>query len=172
MIQCCTDRGCSSNTEESSAQTTVVVDFLFLDLNQCEWCQGTEENLNAAVAMLTDVLHETGIALTLNKIHVVDEQQVEMLGFTTSPTIRINGNDIQLDYQEAQCTACSDLCGDDVQCRVWQYRGQEYTAPPKGMIIEAILREVYGKRVPDTTYSKCCTSHNLKKFFAGLKQKG
>jgi len=75
---------------------------------------------------------------------------------------------------EATCTACSDLCGDDVECRVWLYQGKRYTAPPEGMIIEAILRGVYGEAAERNT--SCCRSkrdvpRNLKRYFHGLGKK-
>ena len=33
-----------------------------------------------------------------------------------------------------------------VDCRVWVYKGKEYNAPPKAMIIDSILREVYSDK--------------------------
>lgn len=56
----------------------------------------------------------------------------------------MNGRDIQLEVKESLCDSCGDLCGDTVDCRIWVYQGKDYTIPPKAMIIEAILREVYG----------------------------
>lgn len=82
--------------------------------------------------------------MVVRKIHVQSEKQARQLGFISSPTIRINGRDIQLDVKESLCESCGDLCGEDVNCRVWVYQGKEYTAPPKAMIIDAVLREVYG----------------------------
>lgn len=36
-------------------------------------------------------------------------------------------------------------------CRIWVYRGEEYTEAPVAMIVEAILREVFGgERTPAT----------------------
>ena len=49
-----------------------------------------------------------------------------------------------MDFKESLCESCGDVCGDMVDCRVWIYQGKEYTEAPKAMIIDAILREVYG----------------------------
>jgi hypothetical protein len=49
-----------------------------------------------------------------------------------------------LEAKESLCESCGDLCGDEVDCRVWIYNGKEYNVPPKAMIIDAILREIYG----------------------------
>ncbi len=109
----------------------------------------------------------------MRKIHVQSEEQALALGFISSPTIRINGRDIQLEVRESLCESCGDLCGDDVDCRVWVYHGKEYSVPPKGLIIEAILREVYkepGENAPETT-RPAELPENLKKFFAAQRKK-
>ncbi len=49
-----------------------------------------------------------------------------------------------MEGKESKCESCGDLCGDDVDCRIWLYQGKEYTSPPPAMIVDAILREVYG----------------------------
>jgi hypothetical protein len=48
--------------------------------------------------------------------------------------------------RESSCgsEACTDGCGDQIACRVWVHRGGEYTEPPVGMIVDAILGHVYG----------------------------
>lgn len=91
------------------------------------------------------MLEVTGIEVVVNKVNVLSEEQAKEYQFVSSPTIRINGCDIQIEVKESPCESCGDLCGDNVDCRVWKYQGEEYTIPPKSMIIEAILKEIYGK---------------------------
>jgi glutaredoxin len=161
-------------TEQShSIQRNLDIDFMFLDLSVCTWCQSTESNLEEAIAEVAKVLKATGVKVNVNKIHIQSEQQARDLGFVSSPTIRINGQDIQLDVKEALCDSCGDLCGDSVDCRIWTYQGKEYTAPPKGMIIDAILREVYGgsKESVNPTAASGEVPENLKKFFAAKQRK-
>lgn len=158
--------------ESQSTQKDLDIDFMYLDLSVCTWCQSTEANLEEAIAEVAHVLEATGVTVNVNKIHIQSEQQARDLGFISSPTIRINGQDIQLDVKEALCDSCGDLCGDSVDCRIWTYQGKEYTAPPKGMIIDAILREVYGgsKRNIDTPPKTTDVPENLKKFFAAKER--
>ncbi|MDQ0285408.1 hypothetical protein J2Z49_000509 [Desulfofundulus luciae] len=149
------------------------IEFMYLDLSVCTRCQGTEKSLEEAVSEVARILEAAGFEVTLHKIHVQNEEQALALGFVSSPTIRINGRDIQLDVRESLCESCGDLCGEDVDCRVWVYQGREYTVPPKGLIVDAILREIYGgpagavhgpskiKALPD----------NLKRFFAARRNK-
>jgi hypothetical protein len=77
-----------------------------------------------------------------------------------------------MDVKESLCESCGDLCGDDVDCRVWVYQGNEYTIPPKAMIIEALLKEVYvgsnNDQPKDPDYS---LPDNLKKFYDSMTNK-
>ena len=118
------------------------------------------------IADVATVLAAAGIAVVVNKIHVTNEQQAQELRFASSPTIRVNGHDIQLKGKESLCESCGDLCGDEVDCRVWVFQGKEYTVPPKAMSVDAILREVYGggASVPCSD-EEFILPDNLKHFF-------
>lgn len=144
-----------------------------MDLDVCEPCRGTESSLEEAISETARVLESTGIVVTVRKIHVQTEEQALALGFVSSPTIRINGRDIQLEVRESLCPSCGDLCGGDIDCRIWVYQGKEYPVPPKGLIIEAILREVYKEPGKDNAEQPRPAElpENLKKFFAAKKRK-
>jgi len=142
---CSSSTGCCSSKEEvKSERKKITIDFLFLDLSVCTRCQGAESNLDEALKDVSHVLQATGTDVVINKVNVNTEELAVKYKFLTSPTIRVNGRDIQMEYKESLCESCGDLCGDEVDCRVWIYQGNEYTEPPKAMIIEGILKEVYG----------------------------
>ncbi|WP_406677045.1 DUF2703 domain-containing protein [Moorella sp. ACPs] len=155
------------------SQRTIDIEFLYLDLDACTRCRGTGRNLEEALNEVAGVLQATGINVNLKKIHVQSEEQALALGFVSSPTIRIDGRDIQLDVRESLCESCGDLCGEDVDCRVWVYQGKEYTEAPKGMIIEAILKHVYGGGMEAPAERKAPKElpDNLKRFFAAKRKK-
>lgn len=166
---------CDSPAEESREKRQIVIDFLYLDVEVCTWCKGTQDSLDGALTDVSAVLSASGVEVVVNRIHVDSEEKAERLRFASSPTIRVNGRDIQLDGKESKCDSCGDLCGDDVECRIWLYQGKEYTSPPKAMIIDAILREVYGQRTTAEAVSeKFAVPDNLKKFFrlVGEKNQG
>jgi hypothetical protein len=152
----------------SSAQT-LRIDFLFLDLTTCTRCRGTDRSLGAALTAVADVLQAAGIEVEVNKVHVASAEQAHALRFVTSPTIRINGTDIALELRESSCgsEACTDGCGDQIACRVWVHHGQEYTEPPPAMIVEAILRHVYGTAPEPMPARRYELPDNLRRFFAG-----
>jgi len=170
---CCSSQCCSSETENQSEKRKIILDFLFLDLGVCTRCQGTDNNVDEAIAEVSKVLETTGIALEINKIHIDNIEKARKFKFESSPTIRLNGKDIQLDIKESVCESCGDLCGDEVDCRVWVYQGKEYTVPPKGMIIDAILREIYsGGSIlkKDEEKKEFMLPENLVKFFASKEK--
>jgi len=173
-VVCCTDTsGCCRPVQSDTTQRRKIeIEFLYLDLSVCTRCQGADDSLDEAIAEVSQILKATDVDVVVNKINVTDEKQAEALQFESSPTIRVNGRDIQLEIRESLCESCVDLCGDEVDCRVWVYHGKEYTSPPKAMIIEAILREVYGssdkQELNKRTYRLL---DNLRKFFASTRAK-
>jgi hypothetical protein len=161
-------------TEKSTTSQKIAIDFLYLDLNVCGRCKGTNANLEAAVSDVSQILGSAGVEVSITKTQVRSEEQARALRFISSPTIRINGNDIALEFRESHCQSCATACSSPINCRVWVFQGREYTEAPKAMIIDAILREVYGgqpkrasKAVPFEDVPE-----NLKRFFAGKSGSG
>lgn len=173
---CCSGASnCCDSKESTTAKRNINIniDFMYLDLSVCDRCQGTDESLDAALFDVTTVLKAAGIETTVNKIHIDSEKLACQLRFASSPTIRVNGHDIQMEAKESLCESCGDLCGDDVDCRVWVYQGKEYTIPPKAMIVDAILREVYGTggKSSQKTNEDFVLPDNLKRFFQSIQCK-
>jgi glutaredoxin len=154
------------NNKEAGTKK-IIIEFMYLDLEVCGRCKGTADILREAISDVTQVLEAAEIQVEYRDIHIKSEEQAKKLEFLTSPTIRINGEDIQMDFEENFCEDCGELCGDEVDCRIWKYNGQEYTIPPKSMIINAILKEIYGdKKLESKNKVSKKASSNLSKFFA------
>ena len=170
LRSCCSSGDCCSPVQESKQ---VNIDFLYLDLSVCQRCQGAEQNLTEALAEVANVLSSAGYVVKVNRIHVATRELAIQYEFVSSPTIRVNGQDIVLEVTESTCQDCGDLCGDSVDCRSWIYEGNEYTEPPKAMIIASILKQVFGGEAtavqPKEPY---VLPDNLKVFFDGLKDAG
>jgi uncharacterized protein DUF2703 len=133
----------------ASAAKRIEIDFLYLDLDVCTRCRGTDANLATALAAVGEVLNAAGVETIVRKTLVESAEQAAMLGFVSSPTIRVNGEDIALELRESSCDSCAEACGcgGTIDCRVWVWQGQEHTEAPVPMIVDAILREVYGGQV-------------------------
>lgn len=171
---CATTSCCDSKNEFNEQHTrSLNIDLLYLDLNTCEPCRETEKVLDEAITEVSKPLNEMAISINTNKIYVENEVQARELGLVTSPTIRINGSDIQLDFKESYCQSCSDIAGETIYCRNWIYQGKEYSTPPKGMIIEAVLKYVFlGPSHDRTDHEKRAdVPQNIKDFFIGKSKK-
>ncbi len=159
----------STATDARRGSRELQIDFLFLDLTTCTRCRGTDRSLSEALSVVADVLHGAGVEVAVNKVHVATEELAQAWRLVSSPTIRVNGADIALELQESSCgsEACTDGCGDQIACRVWVHDGQEYTEPPTELIVDAVLRHVYGApSAPSATY-RYEVPENLRRFFAG-----
>jgi hypothetical protein len=161
-------------SEKKVSNRVIELEFLYLDLDTCTRCVGTNENLEMAIQSVADVLAFTKTELSINKILIETEEQARAHQFVTSPTIRVNGRDIALEFRESQCDSCTDLCGcaEGTNCREWVYEGEVTMEAPVGMIVEAILSEIFrdapaATAVAPTDVSPADTvPDNLKNFFA------
>jgi len=153
--------------EDAPAAKTLTIDFLYLDLKTCERCMGADDVLLDAIGEVESVLRAAGYAVVLNKVEITDEQLAVQYKFLSSPTIRVNGQDICLEVRENACTSCSDISHTSVDCRVFVYEGKEYDVPPKGMLISAILKAVFGQTPAPAAAAPYSVPENLVKFFYG-----
>ncbi len=157
--------------EQTPRTRTVEVDFLYLDLTTCSRCVGSDQSLHAALDLVRPTLAATGVEVALHKTLVASEEQARALRFVSSPTIRVDGWDIAGTLRESACADCGALCGCDgeTDCRVWLYKGREYTEAPVGLIVEAVLGAVYGgvASVAHMARSYEDVPDNLKHFYAG-----
>ena len=176
---CESNGGCESSTErsnQSNIRKIVEIDFLYLDLQVCTRCKGTDANLMIALDTVQSVLQAAGIETVVKKTLIDSEEKAMELGFVSSPTIRVNGLDIALQLQESNCSSCGEASGalGEIDCRVWAYRGEEYTEAPVPMIVDAILSAVYGAQeaVPSAAPERDKeVPENLKRFFAAKAAK-
>jgi hypothetical protein len=130
----------------SQTPDTLRIDFLVLDLATCTRCLAANRSLESALEVVREVLEAAGVEVEVTKVLVQSEGQARALRFVSSPTIRVDGQDVALELRESSCgsEACTDGCGDQTTCRVWVYRGQEYTELPLAMMVDAILGHLYG----------------------------
>lgn len=163
-----------TSTTQQNTKKRVEIDFMFLDLEVCTRCRNTESNLEAALDMVRGVLQSAGVDALVRKNLIDSEQKAKENGFLSSPTIRVNGRDIALEFRESSCDSCGEACAceGNIDCRVWVYQGQEYAAAPAPMIVDAILAAVYGAKEAEPASAQAApVSENLKRFFAAKAAK-
>jgi hypothetical protein len=151
---------------KNEARERVEIDFMFIDLEVCDRCKGTDENLDDALRTVGSMLESAGVQVTVRKTLVDTEAMARELGLVSSPTIRVNGRDIALELRESSCASCGEACGCDggINCRVWVHRGEEHTVAPVAMIVDAILDAVYGSKA-SAPAPPASLPENLRRFF-------
>ncbi len=156
---------CLASSIPNHAGRKLLVELLYLDRDVCTRCRGAEDALNEALTDASPALRAMGFEVDVRHILVDSEDAARRLQFRSSPTIRIDGHDIQPEIGESSCESCSSLVeSGSVECREWTWRGERYMSPPKGLIVEALMRATASpqRAVPEKSYA---LSENLKNFF-------
>jgi len=151
-------------------EKTVTIDYLYLDLQSCDRCIGTDVVLEEVIAGLTPVLEQAGYIIEYHKIEMKTADIATKYQFLSSPTIRVNGQDICTTITENSCGCCSDISGSAVDCRVFVYEGHSYEVPPKEMLVKGILEAVF-TTTKTTSNDRYMLPDNLRRFFIGKTKK-
>ena len=165
------EESCCSCGCETASEKKIVVEYLYLDLETCDRCIGTDNVLDEVMMILTPALRIAGFEVEYNKIEMKTAEIAEQYKFLSSPTICVNGHDICQSVAENSCGCCSDISGTDVNCRVFKYSGEHYEVPPKEMLAEAILNSVFGQIEAYCSCGEYELPENLKEFYEGKKNK-
>lgn len=164
------DAGCAYGGKEN-LDNKVLVEYLYLDLKTCDRCVGTDNVLGEVMLLLTPALQLAGYEVEYFKTEMNTAELAKKHRFLSSPTIRVNGQDICTSVKENSCGCCSQISGTDVDCRVFEYYGESYEVPPKEMLAEAILKAVFGEPKGGCSCEDYELPDNLKAFFKGKENK-
>ncbi|MGC8817553.1 MAG: DUF2703 domain-containing protein [Candidatus Hadarchaeum sp.] len=111
----------------------------------CPWCMKTKK-------LVRESLAEIGVKAEVEEILIDTDKKARRYHFQGSPTVRINGKDVQEAVCKGRCLPCEELAERvksttefvktqcHLGCRVYFYRGKQYPYPPKGMI-KAVLKK-------------------------------
>lgn len=84
-------------------------------------------NHEPTVALAREVVRELGLEAELREVPVETAEEAEALRFVGSPTVRVNGRDIEPEARKVQEFALS--------CRMYGSAG----VPPKELLVAALL---------------------------------
>jgi len=149
------------------------VELLVIDLDTCARCVPTGAQLREALTVIAPAAEALNVGLTYRETVVQTADEAKARALVSSPTIRINGRDIEQDVRESECESCGDLTegGVIVDCREWHYKGEIYSAAPLPLLVETLmdaLREV-DDRPPVTPEPLLALPENLDRYFANKK---
>ncbi|MDD4080807.1 MAG: DUF2703 domain-containing protein [Eubacteriales bacterium] len=152
---------------DRSPEKIVLVEYLFLNLDTCERCIGTDKELEEVLAALSPALELAGYTVQYQKIEMATAELAKQYRFLSSPTIRVNGLDIGGEVVENSCGCCSDISGTDVDCRIWEVSGQAYEVPPKETLADSVLRAVFARQQSGCDRAAYELPRNLQAFYEG-----
>jgi len=148
----------------------VIIEYLYLDLKVCDRCIGTDNILEDVLQIIGPTLKAAGYDLEFNKIEIDTIDKANKYEFISSPTIRVNGQDI-FKVEENNCDCCSDISSAKVNCRVYKYKDKLYEIPPKEMLTRSILKSIFSTPQVTTNVEQYVLPINLKNFFDGKHNK-
>lgn len=163
----------SETSEAPVIRKVLNVDLLVIDLNICQRCVPTGDQLKIAVHLLTPVADALGIELRHREVVVQTPEQAKENALLSSPTIRLNGRDVVQDIQESKCESCGDLTNNNtsVDCREWHYHGKVYSTAPLPLLIESIMDAILNMDTPPVVPSPLEElPENLQRYFNNKKQ--
>jgi len=164
--EACSSCGCNETPAKK-----VLVEYLYLDLETCDRCIGTDKVLDEVMMILSPALQLAGYEVVYNKIEMKTAELATRYKFLSSPTIRVNGQDICASVKENSCGCCSEISGTDVVCRIFEYNGKTYEVPPPEMLAQAILQQVFAPAAGNCSGQDYQLPENLKEFYDGKKGK-
>lgn len=144
----------------------ILIEYLYLDLNSCDRCIGTDKVLEQVINELAPAFKLAGYSLVFNKIEMTSIELAEKYHFLSSPTIRVNGTDICESVVESDCGCCSEISGTSVDCRVFEYERKKYEVPPVEMIAKELLLNAFSDKT-ELNISDYHLPENLRNFFEG-----
>jgi len=125
----------------------MIMKIELLYILDCPWCVKTKE-------LIRKSLKELKVKADVKEILIDSDEKARKYNFVGSPTIRIDGKDIQEEVSKGRCLPCEELaehtkeatefvkqecnCG----CRIYFYKSKQYPYPPKEMIKEAIKKHI------------------------------
>ena len=170
---CCGDAACADADAAPADKKTLNVELLVIDLTLCARCVPTGDQLQRAVSLLAPAADALGIELKHREIVVQTPQEAKDHALMSSPTIRLNGRDIEQDIRESLCESCGDLTENNtlVDCREWHYRGKVYSAAPLPLLVEAIMGAMLAiDQPPVAPQPLAALPENLEGYFANKKR--
>ena len=95
--------------KNTSAAKKIEIEFLYLELDGCTRCRGTDANLETAIRAVQSVLEASRTIVNVRKALVDSEDMARRLNFVSSLTIRVNGRDIALELHATPLHRCSHM---------------------------------------------------------------
>lgn len=102
---------------------------------------GPGATLETALDRVAGPLADAGVTLSYRQVHVETARDARRVGLSVSPTVRVDGRDVQPAAYTAACEDCTGPgTGEAVPCRRWLHDGQLHDTPPVPLLVGGVLR--------------------------------
>lgn len=91
-------------------------------------------NYEPAVRLVQEMISETGVDARVDAINVIDNDDAVKKRFLGSPSIRVDGRDIEIEE--------SKLTQNSMRCRVYQHDGELCRLPSRELLRRKLLEHV------------------------------
>ena len=89
---------------------------------------GRTRGLNTTPEVSTE---PSAVPMVVNRVNITTRELAREHRFVSSPTIRVNGHDIQPAAPKAAARRVGRCVGRSWTCRTWDYNGEPFSTPPK-----------------------------------------
>ncbi len=161
---------CCSSKEKFDSDKSVIIEYLYLDNESCDRCSTTQLVLEEVIMEVTPTLELSGYDVDYRPIEIDSIATAKQNKVLSSPTIRVNGQDIISAVTESNCESCSDISGNLISCRVYEIDGVRHETLPKSVLAKTLLSSVYSKQEKVCLCKDYELPDNLKNFFVGKKE--
>lgn len=116
-------------------------------------------NHRPVVERIQEVLKEVGLSATISEVNVADPSVAQRIGFLGSPSVRVNGLDIEPAARSARDYG--------MMCRTYAMNGRREGLPSREVLRQAILEAQSGTSNPNSRRDQLKESKKASLFAAG-----
>ena len=121
------------------------LEMLYLDLDSCDPCREGRDSVDETAERVSATLSAVGRSLEVRVVPVSDVDQARALGLASSPSVRLNGQEVALGLDERRRSSCSLRADERVACRTFGWAGGRHPYPRAEMIADAVQRHLTGR---------------------------
>ncbi len=120
----------------------LVVELFYVEQDGCEPCARAVAEVDVAARLVRDELAAYGRKLTVRAVALHEPGHAQALGVENPVTVRVGGTDIGSGSANHHLTECGVSGAAPRSCRSYAWEGQLFDAPPAGLIVDAVHREI------------------------------
>ena len=120
----------------------LVLELFYVEQEGCEPCARAASEVDEAASLVRDELAAHGRKLTVRAVALPEPGHAQALGVDNPVSVRVGGADISSGSANRHLAECGVSGTVPRSCRTYEWDGQLFDAPPAGLIVDAVHREI------------------------------